>query len=374
MATKQNASARDTVRLMGAVDRTLTGHASRAPLQSLTIRIGDRRLDTSPVFDTYWRFAAARHSLFEARMEGTSGPWTADPILQTFKFTNSFRAADRVSQYLIRNVIYDDDLSDKPEDVVFRVLLFKLFNKVSTWETLVAQVGEPSWTNFDFDSYADGLDRAAEHGPIYSAAYVIPPPRLFEASKRRNHLRLLEALMNDGFAELVDATDSLGEVYEALLGYPSLGRFLAFQFAIDLNYTTVLNADENDFVVAGPGACDGIRKCFGAASSGLERELIEYMVETQDEHFERLGIEFAGLYGRKLHLIDCQNLFCEVDKYSRVAHPEVAGISGRARIKQKYRPTEAGFSPFFPPKWGIGNAVWGAAAGAAQQSLWAKAV
>ena len=39
-----------------------------------------------------------------------------------------------------------------------------------------------------------------------------------------------------------------------------------------------------------------------------------------------------------MQLIDCQNLFCEVDKYARHAHPEVRGISGRTRIKQSYRP------------------------------------
>ena len=31
---------------------------------------------------------------------------TDDPILQEYKFTNVYRASDRVSQYLIKNVIY----------------------------------------------------------------------------------------------------------------------------------------------------------------------------------------------------------------------------------------------------------------------------
>jgi hypothetical protein len=41
-----------------------------------------------------------------------------------------------------------------------------------------------------------------------------------------------------------------------------------------------------DFVVAGPGARDGIRKCFGSSSAGREREVIEYMALSQDEHFD----------------------------------------------------------------------------------------
>ena len=50
-----------------------------------------------------------------------------------------------------------------------------------------------------------------------------------------------------------------------------------------------------DFVVAGPGARDGIRKCFGSSSAGREREVIEYMALSQDEHFYRLGLRFGGL-------------------------------------------------------------------------------
>jgi hypothetical protein len=44
-------------------------------------------------------------------------------------FTNAYRAADRVSQYLIRNVIYQSDLPGNADELVFRILLFKLFNR-----------------------------------------------------------------------------------------------------------------------------------------------------------------------------------------------------------------------------------------------------
>ena len=48
------------------------------------------------------------------------------------------------------------------------------------------------------------------------------------------------------------------------------------------------------------------------------------------------GFSFRGLNGRRLQLIDCQNLFCEVDKYARLAHPEITGYSGRSRIRQRF--------------------------------------
>jgi hypothetical protein len=50
-------------------------------------------------------------------------------------------------------------------------------------------------------------------------------------------------------------------------------------------------------------------------------------------------------------LIDCQNLLCEVDKYARVAHPRIAGRTGRTRIKQKFEPTLTPIELFYPPKW-----------------------
>ena len=86
----------------------------------------------------------------------------------------------------------------------------------------------------------------------------------------------------------------------------------------------------------GPGARDGIRKCFRDTGGLNECEIIQWTMERQDQEFSRLGLDFQSLWGRPLQLIDCQNLFCEVDKYSRVKHPEIIGITGRKRIKQKY--------------------------------------
>ena len=148
-----------------------------------------------------------------------------------------------------------------------------------------------------------------------------------------------------------------------------MGRFLAFQFAIDLNYSDAMEASEDEFVVAGPGACDGIAKCLGATARGIESEVIRYMADTQESHFARLGLDFPGLFGRRLQLIDCQNLFCEVDKYARVAHPSVRGISGRSRIKQKFRPLAEPLSAFFPPKWRLTKSFSGSTRGDPQLAL-----
>jgi hypothetical protein len=61
------------------------------------------------------------------------------------------------------------------------------------------------------------------------------------------------------------------------------------------------------------------------------------------------------LWGRRLQLIDCQNLFYEVDKYARIAHPDIAGISGQTNIKQNYRQDTAPATAWFPPKWELND-------------------
>ncbi len=320
------------------------------------ITICGRRLDPTPVFDTYWRFAAARQGLYEARLRGQPAPWTSDPILRRHRFTNCYRAADRVSQFLISQVIYEG--SQDPGEVVFRTLLFKVFNRIATWQRLEARIGEVSWREYDYARYERVLTAAFTSGErLYSAAYVVPPPAFGEARKHANHLRLLELMMSTDVAGKVRSAGSLRGAFEVLRSYPAIGGFLAYQYVIDLNYSPVLAYDEMEFVVPGPGARDGIRKCFGRAADGIEADVIRYMADHQEEHFARLGLHFGGLQGRRLQLIDCQNLFCEVDKYARVAHPDIQGISGRTRIKQSFRPVAEPVPAWFPPKWGINRGL-----------------
>jgi hypothetical protein len=319
------------------------------------ITVAGRELCPTEVFDTYWRFAAARQQVYEARVAGKQPPWTGDPVLAAHRFTNCYRAADRVSQFLITQVTYRGDQSW--DEVFFRTLLFKIFNRVSTWQLLVGGLGEITWAGYDFAGY-DALlgEQLTAGGRLYSAAYIMPPPQLGESRKHSNHLRLIELMMRDRAPSRIAEAASMKEAFGVLASYPGIGAFLAYQYLIDLNYAACLSFTEMEFVVPGPGARDGIRKCFGPAASGIEAELIAFMADRQAEEFARLGLPFAGLRGRPLQLIDCQNLFCEVDKYARAVHPHVAGISGRTRIKQAYREDRAPLTAWFPPKWGLNDA------------------
>ena len=310
------------------------------------------------VYDTYWSFAAERQEVFFRRLEGCPPPWTHDSILDRYKFTNAYRASDRVSQYLIRNVIYEGPQS--PEGIFFRTLLFKMFNKIETWKLLKAELGDVDYSSYRFDSYDRVLSHALEHGrAIYSAAYIMPSPgRVFGYSqKHRNHLKLIERMMEDELPWRIAGSRTMRDAFGLLRSYPSIGDFLAYQFVTDLNYSEVIDFSEMEFVVPGPGALDGIRKCFTDLGGLTEADLIRFVTERQEEEFDRLGLGFRDLWGRSLQLIDCQNLFCEVSKYARVKHPDVKGTGSRSRIKQIYRPASEPVEFWYPPKWGINGLI-----------------
>lgn len=320
----------------------------------LTIQIKKTKPKPSIVFNTYWEFAAKRQDVFFERLSTSLPPWSKDPVINTYKFTNAYRVADRVSQYLIKNIIYKGSMN--PDELFFRIILFKIFNRIETWEMLEKKIGKISFSNFNFHKYDIALREIKQEQAIYSAAYIMASGKsgYHMPSKHQNHLLMIKEMMKDEMPEKIMAMKRLKDVYISLKKYPSIGNFLAYQLAIDINYSPLINFSEMDFVKAGPGALDGIKKCFTSLGDYTPEDTIQMMADSQQSNFEKLGLSFKSLWGRPLHLIDCQNLFCEVDKYARMVHPEIDGISGRKRIKQKFSPSSIEpINYFFPPKWNL---------------------
>lgn len=310
------------------------------------------------VFDTYWRFAAERQRVFFSRVEGKPAPWSHDTILNEYKFTNAYRASDRVSQYLIKSVIYagHNDLYD----LFFRILLFKLFNKIETWQLLESQLGELTWRSFRYSDYDRVLTSTLKSGmAIYSAAYIMASGNgIFSVPRKHQaHLKLLEMMIATSVPQRLRDCQSMHQGFELLRSYPLIGDFLAYQLITDFNYSDLTPFSEMEFTMPGPGARDGIRKCFESLGGLSEVDIIRLMADRQEHEFERLGIEFPSLWGRRLQLIDIQNLFCEVDKYARVRHPDIAGISGRTRIKQRFKTSAGQIEYFYPPKWSLAVSI-----------------
>lgn len=312
------------------------------------------------LYDAYWRFAVDRQNIFFRRnILHEKYPWTKNIILQKYKFTNAYRANDRVSQFLISNIIYSSKASIyDADDILFRILLFKIFNKISTWQAIEGKIGDIKLYRNVFSDIEQVLDDLfAKGNTIYSGAYIMPSGKSsFGFSRKyKNHLALLKSMFEDRFAEKVLQCKTMEQLYNLLISYPMIGSFLAYQYATDINYSDITNFSEMEFVVPGPGAKSGIQKCFANSDSKVYTNIIKWVSEEQEKEFERLGLQFHFLSGRPLQLIDCQNLFCEFDKYARVAYPAVHSSSGRKRIKQHFEPNKQAIDFKYPPKWHISN-------------------
>lgn len=307
------------------------------------------------VYDAYWKVAALRQEVFFKRLRNLPPPWSDDEILNIYKFCNVYRASDRVSQFLIKEVIYQESFSE--EDTIFRIIFFKIFNKIETWQRLQQKIGQITLASFNFEVYSNLLQEINDSIPIYTNAYMSCANKAYGFSrKHQNHLMLLINMFKvDGIPCKIIKSKSLEDVFKLLKEYPLIGDFMAYQLATDLNYSNVINFSENSFTMAGPGAVRGIRKCFESTGGKSPDYLIRWTQENQEREFDRLGIKFQSLWGRHLHLIDCQSLFCEIDKYSRVAFPELK--SNRKRIKARFTPNRYRIEYFYPPKWGINEAV-----------------
>ena len=305
------------------------------------------------IYDLYWYFACERQNIFIKKLNGEPSPWTTDEILQNYKFCNSYRVNDRVSQYLLKNVIYNGKKYSN-DDMLFRILLFKPFNKESTWELLLDHFQDITLKTFNKEKYSKVLEEAISNGvKIYNDAYISCANKAFGYDRKHdNHLALLDKMFNiDKMQKKIIKCKTMKEGFDIIKSYPLIGNFMAYQLVTDINYSEAVNWKEDEFTVAGPGSLRGIKKCFIDKGDLSNEDIIRYMYEHQDKEFKRLNLNFKRIGNRPLQLIDCQNIFCELDKYCREAFPNLK--SNRTKIKKHYVPKKEKIEYFYPPKWNI---------------------
>lgn len=305
------------------------------------------------IYDLYWYFANERQNIFIKKLNGDTPPWTNDPILKTYKFCNSYRVNDRVSQYLLKNVIYNGK-TYKDEDMLFRIILFKLFNKELTWELLLKEFKDITLSTFDMKEYSKVLTNAINNNiKIYNDAYISCATKAFGYDRKHdNHLALLNKMfIIDKVQDKILKCTNMEQAFKIIKSYSLIGNFMAYQLITDINYSNIVDWKEDEFTVAGPGSLRGIRKCFIDKGNLSNEDIIRYMYNHQEEEFKRLNLNFKTIGNRKLQLIDIQNIFCELDKYCREKVPSLK--SNRTKIKKKYTPKQTKIEYIYPPKWNI---------------------
>jgi hypothetical protein len=328
----------------------------------LTAKLGK----PTAAFHSYWNFIQERPRIYLARLAGKPAPWTEDPILGRYKFTNTFRVLDRESQTCVKIA---NSSNRSAEKAFFRVVLFKIFNLTSTWELLCGELGEePLLSNWNPNHYAEILTTARNRGQkIFSSAYMLWADQRKGSirgpgSKTRMWLNTLDQMLRDNVPGSIVSANTYEHAVKVLSGYDGIDDFTAQQYATDFSYTPWFRPEDADaFILPGPGSIDGIAKCFNHRYS--VRECADIIRLIRDSAHE-LSMQVTGCppptlpgIDRPMDLIDFQSGFCEVDKYSRVAHAHLNHLAKqrRTKIKTAYR-VPAGTlkplpAPVYPLHW-----------------------
>lgn len=152
------------------------------------------------------------------------------------------------------------------EEVVFRILLFKLFNSIPAWEVLTAKFGMPTWQGFNEQAYAQTLGNAKAAGVnIWNIAYMQNDQKNYahvSPEKHPRYLRLLKDMMSTNVTGKLQAAQTYRGAFNVLRSYSLHKGFIGMQHLTDINYSEVINFDEDDFIVPGPGPGTVFRNAF----------------------------------------------------------------------------------------------------------------
>lgn len=203
-------------------------------------------------------------------------------------------------------------------------MLFDIFTRVSTWECILQEISSPpTWADYNRQDYAAVLEDAQSIASIYSGAFRKPAPVAHGFnSNLKNHLAMLEELMENGLPDVLVRATRICDVYHWIHNFSGFGDFNTWQLLQNLVYTGLLTqcSDLHSFVVLGCGAKKGLQRCLATSLDPVSQLVfVQWMKNTQRQHFRRLGYVPAtlGPEEHEVQLVDIEHALCEVDKVRR---------------------------------------------------------
>lgn len=265
--------------------------------------------------ERFFDFARARHQIYLDRLDGKSPPWTKDPILARYRFTNVFRELDRVTIWLRQNV--REQYATQPGRLLLGTVVFRLFNRITTGEAIFLQKdlqGHTAFEHYINSGDTSDLKRAilaycGKNGPFITGSYIIKTPE--GMSKLDGVLWIIDQFCNGCTKDGDNDTEwmryalqlrkhndrgavRLEDVFNWMRRHPFIGDFTAYEIVTDLRHTPLLcNAsDTMTWANPGPGCQRGIRAVFAGTR------------HTQEE-FRRRGVGAQEFFQHSMrHLLD----------------------------------------------------------------------
>lgn len=244
----------------------------------------------------FWDYALERHAIWTRRKAGLEPPWTADPVLQRYRFSNVYRDLDPTCQALFRR-LDAEPWAAAAQAFAFRGLTNRL-HVLRAW-------GLPAPTH-------DGLDRWFSR--------LLAAERCGAAIRSHTGFIVSRGRVKTGAHELLDGQGEIRS-YLALRRMREVGPFYtAVVFADLLGARRVKPRDQ--FIPRGRGSSGALHYL----ATG-ELRLSETDYSKNDELYDRLHRDQPKAPGLPIPLVwyDLEQTLCEFFKYKAVS----AGIAHR---------------------------------------------
>lgn len=261
--------------------------------------------------DALFAFIRERYAIYERRARGEKKPWTRDPILQKYRFTNVYRELDTTTAWISTN--WRTPHQDDP-DLWFAMVVARLVN----WPETLGRLGYPvPWTPKHFIRTIEGV--RAGGSKAFGSAYIVSTNGI--ASDKVGYLsdNVLAPLWADRKLLRPEPGAPLQAFFTKLLPYNGMGEFMVGQVVADIKYAEPYRTapDWWTFVASGPGSRRGLNYVYGRRPDhpwGGEEGWKKAFYPVYDRAVE--FVAKAGMPG--LHAQDLQNCLCEFSKYCRV--------------------------------------------------------
>ena len=126
-------------------------------------------------------FVWEREAMRIAKENRFNGALTLDPILSKYKFTNIRRKDDRVSEWIIKNVIDLYPTENYRQDLWFVLLICRLINWPPTLQHLIDEgILLQAAGDFDTGKFSKSIEEFRESlngKKVYSGAYMVYPTK-----------------------------------------------------------------------------------------------------------------------------------------------------------------------------------------------------
>lgn len=263
-------------------------------------------------FSLFFDYIFERQEIwFKRFILGLERPWTDNPYLRDYKFTNVYRELDRASQFLIKNILSNEKLS--LENLLFKLFVYRFFNQPDTFES--GKIYLPDYDNYKPTKlWKEVVNyRKAGENPFHTAYMqnmaffpLSIKDKIWPTLKKNDMMLKDYAYCMYVFPQIHKIIPDLAKVItkkkfnnpeqliKELEKLPATAGFQSHEFYLDFCYLNKYSKyefqfNENDYTNVGPGCSLGIRLIFPSLSPDEQKQAIYWLRDLSKKELKKRG-------------------------------------------------------------------------------------